>query len=51
MKQQTSLETNLAEKQHEFKHSVDFVDGLKGHRFLQRQMDTIHTKTSLATRW
>ena len=50
MKQRTSLETNLAKKQHEFDNSVNLVNRFKGHRFLQRQMDTIHTEASLATR-
>ena len=51
MKRETTQKTNLAQKQHELYDSVDLIDGLKGHRLLQRKMDTIHTKTSIATRW
>ena len=41
--------TNLAQKQNELYDSVDLIDGLEGHRFLQRKMDTIHAKTGVTT--
>ena len=49
MKRETTQKTNLAQKQHELYNSVDLIDGLKGHRLLQRKMDAIHAKTSITT--